>query len=218
MDSTKQESLMDRMRSGEMCSYFKERSVIITYGLLALSFILVIVLFATVHSHHFTPDKKQLASKDDIVGVNITVNTLAEKIKEIEHAAKKLGTCDSGWYSFDRKCYFFSNSRTNWARARSMCVQKSADLVVINNENEQRFISAITGSLAYWIGLNDIESEGNWTWVDGTDYITSYKAWSENAPSDSAGENDCAQVWKLGKWSDKPCSEQNSFAICEKKL
>ncbi|XP_056425119.1 hepatic lectin-like isoform X2 [Hyla sarda] len=203
---------------GEMWSYFKERPVIITYALLALSFILVMVLFVTVHSNNFKPDKKVMASKDDILGVNITVNSLAEKMKEIEHTAKKMGTCDSGWYFFDRKCYFFSNTKSNWNRARSLCVQKNADLAVINNENEQRFISSITGSMPYWIGLTDNESEGNWTWVDGTDYKKSYKSWSPDEPNSSGGEEDCAQVLKLGKWNDKSCHDTNTYAICEKKL
>ncbi|XP_040270823.1 hepatic lectin-like isoform X1 [Bufo bufo] len=173
--SAKQEGLMDKQRSGDMRSYFKERPVIITYGLLALSFILVIVLFATVHSQNFTPERKELASKDDILGLNITVSSLTEKMKEIERAAKKRSMCDTGWQQFDSKCYFFSRSKSNWYRSRTMCVMKNADLVVINNENEQRFIKNIVKSTPSWIGLTDSEEEGNWTWVDGTDYKTSYK-------------------------------------------
>ncbi|XP_044134800.1 hepatic lectin-like [Bufo gargarizans] len=216
--SAKQEGLMDKQRSGDMRSYFKERPVIITYGLLALSFILVIVLFATVHSQNFTPERKELASKDDILGLNITVNLLTEKMKEIEHVAKKKGMCDAGWQLFDSKCYFFSSTKSNWYRSRTMCVQKSADLVVINNENEQRFIKDIVKSTSYWIGLTDTEEEGNWTWVDGTDYKTSYKSWRPNEPNSSGGNEDCGQLWKDGNWNDVACHDFNTYAICEKKL
>ncbi|XP_075711551.1 hepatic lectin-like [Rhinoderma darwinii] len=201
-----------------MWSYFKEKPVIITYGLVALSFILVIVLFATVHSHHSTPEKRELADKDDILSLNITVNLLLTKIKEIELDAKKRGICESGWQLFETKCYFFSNTFSNWHKARTQCVFKSADLLVIDNENEQKFISGKTGNTPYWIGLNDIEEEGNWTWVDKTDYKSSYKYWMPNEPSNNGAEEDCAQVWKEGKWNDKSCRDSNSYAICEKKL
>ncbi|CAJ0946964.1 unnamed protein product [Ranitomeya imitator] len=126
------------LQGGEgMCSYFKERPVIITYGLLALSFILVIVLFIAVHSKNSHPEHKALASRDDMVSVNITVNSLIEKMKTVEQDAKKKYTCDAGWIVFDRKCYFFSSSKSNWFKARSMCVLKNSDLAVIKNEYEQ---------------------------------------------------------------------------------
>lgn len=213
--SADQASLMDKLRSG---TYFKDRPVIITYGLLALAFILVIALFATVHSNHLKPERKEMASKDDILGVNITVNSLIEKMTEVERAAKKMSTCESGWQLFDRKCYFFSNTKTTWSGSRSMCIQKSADLVVINNENEQKFISGLTGSMAYWIGLSAPTGTANWTWVDGTDYQLSYMSWSPNEPNNSGGSEHCGQVWKKGNWNDKSCKDSNSFAICEKKL
>ncbi|KAM3924440.1 hepatic lectin-like isoform 2-T2 [Leptodactylus fuscus] len=209
---------MDNPRSGQMCSRLKEKHTIITYGLLALSFILVICLFVTVHSRGYKPESNELAKKDDILGVNLTVNSLKEKMKEIEHAAKKKFTCESGWYLFDRKCYFFTNTNSNWHRARTTCVQKNADLAVINNENEQRFIGGITGNNAYWIGLTDIEAEGNWTWVDGTDYKTSFKFWKPNEPNSYGGKEDCVQLVKEAKWNDRACDDTNNFAVCEKKL
>ncbi|XP_075199199.1 hepatic lectin-like [Anomaloglossus baeobatrachus] len=200
-----------------MSSYFKQRSVIITYGLLALSFILILVLFTTVHSHHFTSQKKHLAGKDDIFGVNITVNSLVEKLKNVEHVVKRKSSCDAGWQLFDGKCYFFSNTYSSWQKARSMCILKNADLAVINNANEQTFIMGITVNTHYWIGLTDTEEEGNWTWVDGTDYKSSYQNWSPYEPN-SNGNEDCVHIWKQGKWNDNSCHYGYMFAICEKKL
>ncbi|KAM4036962.1 asialoglycoprotein receptor 2-like isoform 2-T2 [Anomaloglossus baeobatrachus] len=210
---------MDKLRPESMCSYFKDRPVIITYGLLALSFILVIVLFVTVHSQNTKSDQKDLASRDDMVSVNNTVNSLVEKLKTVEFEAKKKTTCEIGWNLFEGKCYFFSNSQSNWFRARTMCVLKSADLVVINNENEQKFISGKKNQRTYWIGLTDAEAEGNWTWVDGSDYKISYKNWMPNEPNSyRGGEEDCGQVWKEGKWNDLDCHDRYQYAICEKKL
>ncbi|KAG8536982.1 hypothetical protein GDO81_025285 [Engystomops pustulosus] len=99
-----------------------------------------------------------------------------------------------------------------------MCVHRSADLVVINNENEQQFISGITRDVTYWIGLSDIEDEGNWTWVDGTDYKSSYQFWQPNEPNSYGGDEDCGQMRKEGRWNDRACNDGAPFAICEKKL
>ncbi|KAG8574061.1 hypothetical protein GDO81_009021 [Engystomops pustulosus] len=216
-NSAKWERLTDNLTLGRMWSYFKERPVILTYVLLALSFILVTILFVVVHTQHFKPEMKELARKDDILGLNITVNSLGEKMKEMERTSKKKNSCEVGWHLFNGNCYFFSDIKSNWYKARTMCVHRSADLVVINNENEQKFIAGVTGSKLYWIGLSDTEDEGKWTWVDGKEYESAYKSWMPGEPN-SAGDEDCAQVWKEGKWNDKVCHDTNPFSICEKKL
>ncbi|XP_075715664.1 hepatic lectin-like [Rhinoderma darwinii] len=138
---------------------------------------------------------------------------------ELDHGAmeEERGTCDTVWQLFEGNCYFFSNSKSNWHKARTMCLYKSADLLVIDNENEQKFISGKTGNTPYWIGLNDIEEEGNWTWVDGTDYKSSYKSWMPNEPKNTFRSEDSAQVLMGGNWDDKYCSD-SSYAICEKKV
>ncbi|XP_044134797.1 hepatic lectin-like isoform X8 [Bufo gargarizans] len=192
----------------------------------------------------FTPEREELASKDDILGLNIT----------------ERGMCDTGWKLFDSKCYFYSRSKSNWYRARTMCVMKNADLVVINNENEQRFIKDIVKSTPSWIGLTDSEEEGNWTWVDGTDYKTSYKgdlngvnishlepmigcvavrhviygsvrdqgstgigsegtwSWRPNEPNNTGDDEDCGHTGADADWNDKGCHVDTFNAICEKKL
>ncbi|CAN2388655.1 plasmacytoid dendritic cell antigen processing and presentation [Pristimantis euphronides] len=221
MDSeycAKQERLTDKLKSVRMWSYFKERPVIITYALLSLSFILVITLFAVVHSNRIPSESKQLATKDDILGVNITVNSLNDKIKEIKKSVKKATSCDSGWLIFGSNCYFFTNSKVNWHKARSNCVSKNADLVIIENEEEQKFISGHTVNMPYWIGLNDMEEEGKWTWLGNIHkYETSFKSWMPGEPKNNDKE-DCAQVLKAGNWKENSCHNSDSFAICEKKL
>ncbi|XP_073510244.1 hepatic lectin-like isoform X2 [Phyllobates terribilis] len=164
------------------------------------------------------PEQKDLASRNDMASVNITVNSLIEKLKTVEYEAKKKNTCDAGWSMFESKCYFFSSTKSNWFRARSMCVMKNSDLAVINNKNEQTFIGGKTKNIAYWIGLTDTEAEGNWTWVDGTDYKSSYKNWKPNEPNSYGGNEDCGQVWKEAQWNDRDCHDSTPFSICEKKL
>ncbi|XP_067217775.1 C-type lectin domain family 4 member F-like [Chanodichthys erythropterus] len=61
--------------------------------------------------------------------------------------------------------YFFSSHKLNWSSSRAFCVSKGADLVIITSQSEQMFlISKIKES--HWIGLNDLDTEGRWVWVN----------------------------------------------------
>ncbi|XP_068130528.1 hepatic lectin-like isoform X2 [Hyperolius riggenbachi] len=195
---------------------WSQKSNLITYGLLSLAYILVIALFITVFSQNSTSGN-ELASKRDLVSLNSSVGAMASKMTQIEKDVKKITTCETGWIEFEGSCYFLTSTKSNWMKARSACVGKNADLAVITSENEQKFLSAKTGNTEYWIGLTDNEEEGKWTWVDGTQYSSSYKSWKPGEPSQS-GNEDCAHMWTKGLWNDKICTHEHYFAICEKKI
>ncbi|XP_036379769.1 C-type lectin domain family 4 member E-like [Megalops cyprinoides] len=76
--------------------------------------------------------------------------------------------CPQGWEQFRSKCYYFSTETKYWLPSRSDCLGQDADLVVIDGEEEQEFISNHTKEGEYWIGLSDSETEGTWLWVDRT--------------------------------------------------
>ncbi|XP_064175897.1 CD209 antigen-like [Anguilla rostrata] len=75
--------------------------------------------------------------------------------------------CPQGWEQFSSKCYYFSNEKKNWFDSRSDCIKRGADLVIIESEDEQRFITNIAKSHT-WIGLSRSEFKSNWLWVDET--------------------------------------------------
>ncbi|RXN05990.1 CD209 antigen-like protein [Labeo rohita] len=61
--------------------------------------------------------------------------------------------------------FFMSTEKKSWSDDRQYCRDRGADLVIINSEEKQRFISSFTTERA-WIGLSDREQEGKMTWVD----------------------------------------------------
>ncbi|XP_026118871.1 CD209 antigen-like protein C [Carassius auratus] len=74
-----------------------------------------------------------------------------------------------GWRCHQSSLYFFSFERKNWTESRNDCTERAADLIIINNREEQDFVKIITDSFGhFWIGLTDIEEEGRWKWVDGS--------------------------------------------------
>ncbi|KAI4896068.1 hypothetical protein NFI96_034419, partial [Prochilodus magdalenae] len=83
----------------------------------------------------------------------------------LQSECQKCGLCGEGWKAFVGKCYYFSTDELNWMNSRDYCAGKGGHLVVIISRAEQNFVSSsITEN--HWIGLNDLETEGKWMWVD----------------------------------------------------
>ncbi|KAI2653104.1 C-type lectin domain family 4 member E [Labeo rohita] len=137
--------------------------------------------------------------------------------------------CDMTSTTFKGKLYFFSCDKLNWLCSRAFCVSKGADLVTITSQTEQRFLLSKIKDWN-WIGLNDLETEGHWVWVNNqTLNETGVQFWhkrtSEKSEPDNWKEDDhtgenCAIVKNdvnyLDRWFDVSCNYQMKF-ICEKK-
>ncbi|XP_071025328.1 C-type lectin domain family 4 member M-like [Oncorhynchus clarkii lewisi] len=74
------------------------------------------------------------------------------------------------WNKFESCWYFVSSEIKTWSESRQDCVERGADLVIVNSREKQRFLFAFNKRA--WIGLTDNETEGSWKWVDGTPQIT----------------------------------------------
>uniref|UniRef100_A0A672QEH8 Si:ch73-343l4.8 n=1 Tax=Sinocyclocheilus grahami TaxID=75366 RepID=A0A672QEH8_SINGR len=62
-------------------------------------------------------------------------------------------------------CYEFyiSDEEKSWSDSRQYCRDRGGDLVIINTEEKQRFISSFIKQ-SVWIGLSDTENEGVLKW------------------------------------------------------
>ncbi|RXN25899.1 CD209 antigen-like protein [Labeo rohita] len=63
--------------------------------------------------------------------------------------------------------FFMSTEVKSWSDSSQYCRDHGADLVIINSEEKQRFISSFTKERV-WIGLSDREQEGKMKWVDNS--------------------------------------------------
>uniref|UniRef100_A0A673K7S0 C-type lectin domain-containing protein n=1 Tax=Sinocyclocheilus rhinocerous TaxID=307959 RepID=A0A673K7S0_9TELE len=69
-----------------------------------------------------------------------------------------------GWINYQSSFYFISSEWKSWTESRRYCTEKRADLIIINNGEEQEFIQKISGGAGVWIGLTDSDVEGRWKW------------------------------------------------------
>ena len=55
----------------------------------------------------------------------------------------------------------------DWRDAQRKAVEEGAHLVSINDEAEQHWLEVIFSHKPFWIGLTDVEKEGEWQWDSG---------------------------------------------------
>ena len=55
----------------------------------------------------------------------------------------------------------------DWQDAQRKAVEEGAHLVSINDEAEQHWLEVIFSHKPFWIGLTDVEKEGEWQWDSG---------------------------------------------------
>ncbi|KAG1955861.1 pancreatic secretory granule membrane major glycoprotein GP2-like [Pimephales promelas] len=111
--------------------------------------------------------------------------------------------------------FFISSEWLSWSGSRQFCRDRGADLVIINTEEKQRFISSFVKERV-WIGLSDIETEGIMKWVDNSTLKQGF--WYEEEPNNAGEGEDCVELMpsdSIPNWNDLPCSLKRK-AVCEK--
>ncbi|XP_062975356.1 hepatic lectin-like [Elgaria multicarinata webbii] len=135
----------------------------------------------------------------------------------LDHELFPCGPDTPQWEYFDGKCYYFSLAKMNWMRAKVQCEDRQSQLAIVNNMAEQNFLQTRSRNERYWIGLHDMDLEGHWKWIDGSDYINSFTYWKRGEPNNDGFNEDCAHLWVNGEWNDVYCTYQ-CYYVCEKPL
>ncbi|XP_077057453.1 uncharacterized protein LOC143710386 isoform X1 [Siphateles boraxobius] len=140
--------------------------------------------------------------------LQISLDALSQKKLELETELRELSKRGNGRF-------FISSELKSWSESRKYCRDRGADLVIINTEEKQRFISSFIKE-SLWIGLSDIENEGNMKWVDNSPLNQGF--WESNEPNNLNGNEDCIELNpakpSLKNWNDIPCSAMRKW-ICE---
>ncbi|XP_018538284.1 C-type lectin domain family 17, member A [Lates calcarifer] len=126
--------------------------------------------------------------------------------------------CPESWLMFGSSCYYISSQRKSWDDSRQYCEQRDADLVIINNRQEQAFLTGFTA--AAWVGMTDRAVEGTWIWVDGTPVNKDGLQWAPGQPDGAFGGEDCSDLRTMNDFiglNDLNCSTRIQW-ICEKTL
>jgi len=81
-------------------------------------------------------------------------------------------------------CYRLDKTGATWLQSEDACVAWGGHLTSITSGIEQARVVSYTqpvSTKSVWIGLNDLETDGTFVWVDGAP--TSYTNWSSDEPN-----------------------------------
>ncbi|KAM9399023.1 receptor-type tyrosine-protein phosphatase H-like isoform 3-T4 [Salvelinus alpinus] len=171
---------------------------------------------------HITTTSSHSITLSDLQGgtqYSVTVCTVLENGKQSQLVSTTLTTrsCPEGWRRFGCSCYYLSTEKKSWEKSRQDCLERGADLVIINSEGEQTFINGFKSVNFVWIGLTDSVTEGTWKWVDGTP-LTTPRFWWSGEPDGGTYQN-CGEIYYTSSgqrvWRDYDCSFSQEW-ICEK--
>ncbi|XP_076844595.1 oxidized low-density lipoprotein receptor 1-like isoform X2 [Brachyhypopomus gauderio] len=129
--------------------------------------------------------------------------------------------CLRGWIQYGSNCYFFYTgpytSWLSWHSSRQHCLKMEADLVIIDNIEEQEFINQNAPNYfdeyhGYWIGLS-LTNEKKWVWTNGSVLDTGF--WI-GQPQISYGACVLSKTGDvtLQSWTVNTCQMLNRW-ICE---
>ncbi len=111
--------------------------------------------------------------------------------------------------------YDYCATDVTWNTAFNVCEGMDGHLVVMDDQAENDFVvntgQAFLGS--FWIGLSDRDQEGDWVWIDGSDF--GFDDFGPGEPDDANGQSDCVGIYDQGwQWVDLPCALTAMF-VCE---
>ena len=119
-------------------------------------------------------------------------------------------------YPYNGHYYCLSNA-SGWQNAETEAQSFGGDLVTINDENEQNWLTQTFGvsanSSTLWIGYTDQDAENDFKWISGDS--STYTNWHYGEPNNWGWEN-YAHMYSDGTWNDLYSdSDSGGYGIIE---
>ena len=133
-----------------------------------------------------------------------------------------IGSCPTGWvYSgFDSKlCYFHVIKAVNYWEGKKACEDLLGTLATPKTAEEQQKINFLMQKAPWWtwIGLDDVDTEGQFTYADGASLdanSNNWSNWNSGEPNNMFGAEDCVVTAPVQGWEDRSCSDK-AIAVCQ---
>ncbi|XP_060605564.1 perlucin-like protein [Ruditapes philippinarum] len=160
----------------------------------------------------------EITGVSDEQKILIKLDQLLEIVKGGTGGETCKARCQDGWLQYQGSCYLIVHNQFTFYEAEANCKKHGADLVSIENANENTFLKKQLTTLKgtdFWIGLTDSVTEGVFKWVaDQSNAV--FTDWEKGQPDNYLGNEDCVHVHASRNfvWNDKPCSDR-ILSICE---
>jgi len=113
----------------------------------------------------------------------------------------------------------------DWNSANEHCKEMGGHLATYSSQEDADRIKALVNGAGVgyaWIGMSDLEAEGQWRFIDGDhSYCDDFDGtdcdnvpqWYPGEPN-SHGDEDCAEMYSSGLLNDDVCTKAQPF-VCE---
>ncbi|XP_061771554.1 oxidized low-density lipoprotein receptor 1-like isoform X1 [Nerophis ophidion] len=168
---------------------------------------------------------KELARERDSLNWTMGVILKYDSFPVKKHCSEKVLTlcepCMQGWLWFRSKCYLFLDTPyyqgwKTWKGSVEACREMDADLVGIDSQEEQEFVTNHTkfyndNRHGYWMGLRKDDNTDQWMWHHGGNLTVTF--WRTQYYS----RTNCALILpsdSLANWSKESCEMKNRY-VCQ---
>jgi len=117
---------------------------------------------------------------------------------------------------YGRKYIVQRETNKTWFEARDDCESLGGFLMTVNTPADLNASSAMATDPndEYWLGGNDLETEGLFTWHSGERQTIDATMWRVGEPSNSHGKEHCLVLDWLRRINDFECDSYLKY-ICE---
>uniref|UniRef100_A0A4W4DQ84 Mannose receptor, C type 1b n=1 Tax=Electrophorus electricus TaxID=8005 RepID=A0A4W4DQ84_ELEEL len=108
--------------------------------------------------------------------------------------------------------YMVTETKLTWTEAKHHCETKGAHLASIRDVPTQSYVVLQTHKFGQpmWIGLNTMETDGYFLWIDN--WHLNMESWAYNEPRK---EHPCVYVDIYGNWKTASCN-QTYYSLCKR--
>ncbi|XP_064304062.1 collectin-11 isoform X1 [Phalacrocorax carbo] len=147
--------------------------------------------------------------------MDIQVAQLTTELKFIKNALPSPAAV-AGVRETDNKIYLLVKEEKRYKEAQLYCHGRGGTLSMPKDETANNLIASYinqAGLTRVFIGINDLEKEGNFVYSDRSPMQT-FNKWRSGEPNNAYDEEDCVEMVASGGWNDVACHITMYF-VCE---
>ncbi|XP_077970967.1 collectin-11-like [Styela clava] len=170
----------------------------------------------TKFADNFQALERANSNRDDIEHLQRELMNCTRRISNLEEMFTWIRASNNFFYKL-------FHEKVTYETARSNCKRMGANLasagVRDSTIRSQLILLIKSGQSKVWIGLDDLQREGNFIWADGVVSTKANTDWSTNQPDNARKEEDCVEFsfWMGWKLNDAGCRFLKKY-LCEKQI
>ncbi|XP_075684093.1 collectin-10 [Rhinoderma darwinii] len=138
------------------------------------------------------------------------------KVSQLKSSLQFVKNVIAGIRETEEKFFYIIKEECSYREALTKCRKRGGTLAMPKDQRTNSLIAdyiSSLGLLRVFIGINDIDKEKQFMYVDNTP-VQNYSSWKVGEPNDGSGYEDCVEMLSSGAWNDVDC-HLTIYFVCE---